>query len=56
MTTDAAAREPQDEPAPYADVWVVLPTYDEADNLPGISRAILEPCPARPSSSSTMVA
>jgi dolichol-phosphate mannosyltransferase len=29
------------ESAPYDDAWVVLPTYDEADNLPGISAAIL---------------
>jgi len=26
--------------------WVVLPTYDEADNLPGISEAILAALPA----------
>jgi dolichol-phosphate mannosyltransferase len=26
--------------------WVVLPTYDEAENLPGISAAILELLPA----------
>ena len=26
--------------------WVVLPTYNEADNLPGISAAILEALPA----------
>jgi dolichol-phosphate mannosyltransferase len=25
--------------------WIVLPTYNEADNLPGISRAILEALP-----------
>ena len=25
--------------------WVVLPTYDEAENLPGIARAILEALP-----------
>jgi dolichol-phosphate mannosyltransferase len=29
----------------HAGTWVVLPTYDEADNLPGISRAILETLP-----------
>jgi dolichol-phosphate mannosyltransferase len=33
------------EPPAYADTWVVLPTYDEADNLPGISAAILERLP-----------
>ncbi len=31
--------------APFADVWVVLPTYDEAANLPGISAAILAALP-----------
>jgi dolichol-phosphate mannosyltransferase len=31
--------------APFRDVWVVLPTYNEADNLPGISEAILERLP-----------
>ena len=45
MTTDVAARRPQDDAAPYTDVWVVLPTYDEAENLPGISRAILDKLP-----------
>lgn len=29
----------------YRDTWVVLPTYDEADNLPGIAAAILERLP-----------
>jgi len=36
-------------PAPAAvgaGVWVVLPTYNEADNLPGISSAILAALPA----------
>jgi dolichol-phosphate mannosyltransferase len=34
-------------PAPNADgVWVILPTYDEADNIEPISRAILEALPA----------
>lgn len=28
-----------------AGTWVVLPTYDEADNLPGISKAILAALP-----------
>jgi dolichol-phosphate mannosyltransferase len=31
--------------SPGAGVWVVLPTYNEADNLPGISSAILEALP-----------
>jgi dolichol-phosphate mannosyltransferase len=29
----------------YADTWVVLPTYNEADNLSGIATAILERLP-----------
>jgi dolichol-phosphate mannosyltransferase len=29
----------------YEDTWVVLPTYDEADNLAGISAAILDRLP-----------
>ncbi len=35
-------------PAPaaaYDDTWVVLPTYNEAENLPGIASAILERLP-----------
>ena len=32
-------------PHPFDDTWVVLPTYDEADNLEGISGAILERLP-----------
>src|SRR5689334_21986922 len=28
-----------------AGVWVILPTYNEADNLPGIAAAILESLP-----------
>lgn len=31
--------------ADYADVWVVLPTYDEIENLPAIAPAILERLP-----------
>ena len=49
----AAARGAVTEPAVsaarsagrYDDTWVVLPTYDEADNLAGISAAILERLP-----------
>ena len=33
------------EAADYADVWVVLPTYNEIDNLPAIAPAILERLP-----------
>jgi dolichol-phosphate mannosyltransferase len=29
----------------HAGTWIVLPTYNEADNLPGISSAILEALP-----------
>jgi dolichol-phosphate mannosyltransferase len=32
-------------PAPGIGTWVVLPTYDEAENLPGIAAAILETLP-----------
>ncbi|HYK95354.1 MAG TPA: polyprenol monophosphomannose synthase [Candidatus Dormibacteraeota bacterium] len=36
-----------DGPAPVgAGTWVVLPTYDEAENLPGIAAAILDALPA----------
>jgi dolichol-phosphate mannosyltransferase len=57
MTDGEAAGTPQDGaaphapeaapplPAPYSDTWVVLPTYDEAENLPGISQAILDQLP-----------
>jgi dolichol-phosphate mannosyltransferase len=31
--------------APFADAWVVLPTYDECQNLPGIAAAILDALP-----------
>jgi len=31
---------------PGAGTWVVLPTYEEAENLPGIAKAILEVLPA----------
>jgi dolichol-phosphate mannosyltransferase len=34
------------EPGPGEGAWVVLPTYDEAANLPGIAAAILESLPA----------
>jgi len=35
-----------DAPAQGTGTWVVLPTYDEAENLPGIAAAILEILPA----------
>jgi dolichol-phosphate mannosyltransferase len=41
-----AVSEPQTATsAPYAGTWVVLPTYNEADNLRPISAAILEALP-----------
>jgi dolichol-phosphate mannosyltransferase len=33
-------------PAPAAETWLVIPTYDEADNLEGIVAATLERLPA----------
>jgi dolichol-phosphate mannosyltransferase len=33
------------DPAPGQGAWVILPTYNEADNLPGIAAAILEALP-----------
>ncbi len=44
--TEATTRtEPSAEPALGSGTWVILPTYNEADNLPGISAAILEALP-----------
>jgi dolichol-phosphate mannosyltransferase len=44
--TDPATRAPSGAPTRDGDgVWVVLPTYDEAQNLPGISAAILAALP-----------
>jgi dolichol-phosphate mannosyltransferase len=37
--------EPSDVQAHYAGTWIVLPTYDEAQNLPGIGEAILAALP-----------
>ena len=37
--------EPTDERPSYVGTWVVLPTYDEAENLPVIAPAILEALP-----------
>ena len=41
--TDTMGTAPDD--APGTGTWVVLPTYNEAENLPGISAAILEALP-----------
>jgi dolichol-phosphate mannosyltransferase len=43
--TSASSPERQGAPGTYSDTWVVLPTYNEADNLPGISAAILDQLP-----------
>jgi dolichol-phosphate mannosyltransferase len=44
--TGATTRpRPATEPALGSGTWVILPTYNEADNLPGISAAILESLP-----------
>jgi dolichol-phosphate mannosyltransferase len=47
MTTRTRS-EPESAPAGAAGdgAWVVLPTYDEAENLPGIAAGILEALPA----------
>jgi dolichol-phosphate mannosyltransferase len=43
---DAALGDPAAAPSDTgAGAWIVLPTYDEADNLPGISAAILAALP-----------
>jgi dolichol-phosphate mannosyltransferase len=41
-----AAHDVTGEAAPGDGTWVVLPTYNEADNLAGIAHAILEALPA----------
>lgn len=49
MTTDRVSSDPlptqPPSSVPGTGVWVVLPTYNEAGNLPGISVAILESLP-----------
>lgn len=46
MVEERAAPVVQESDAvPGAGTWIVLPTYDEAGNLPGISAAILEALP-----------
>ncbi len=44
MSPAASPPDPSADAA-GAGAWIVLPTYDEADNLPGISAAILEALP-----------
>ena len=45
MTTAGAGAQDDTAPRGGAGAWVVLPTYNEADNLPGISTAILGALP-----------
>ena len=42
--TEPAAELP--EGTPPGGIWVILPTYEEADSLPGIARAILDVLPS----------
>jgi dolichol-phosphate mannosyltransferase len=44
VTSHLDRSRPSDD-RPYADTWVVLPTYNEADNLPRIAPAILGQLP-----------
>ncbi len=47
MITPAGSASPSDVPrADGSGTWVVLPTYDESENLPGIAAAILAALPA----------
>jgi dolichol-phosphate mannosyltransferase len=46
MTAEAAHAAEVPSPVAGEGAWVVLPTYNEADNLPGIGWAILEALPA----------
>ena len=45
MTNEPRRRRRAPARKPYADTWVVLPTYNEADNLPEIVPAILARLP-----------
>lgn len=45
MTTENRAIATADEAAAASGTWVVLPTYEEAENLPGIAEAILSAVP-----------
>ena len=42
-----AVASPATEPADHREVWVILPTYNEAENLERIAAAILERLPER---------
>ncbi|HUG47111.1 MAG TPA: polyprenol monophosphomannose synthase [Candidatus Limnocylindria bacterium] len=42
---ESTGRRGRAKAQPYADTWVVLPTYNEADNLPLIAPAILQRLP-----------
>jgi dolichol-phosphate mannosyltransferase len=45
MTSDAAAATTSTAPAVGTGAWVILPTYEEAENLPSIAAAILDALP-----------
>ncbi len=45
MTIDARDTDPPHADAAGTGTWVILPTYEEADNLPGIAAAILGALP-----------
>jgi dolichol-phosphate mannosyltransferase len=45
MESSGASQPAAGDASRYADVWVVLPTYNEKENLPGIVPAILERLP-----------
>ena len=45
MTEPARTMSVDPTPLRHADTWVVLPTYNESQNLPGIAAAILEALP-----------
>lgn len=45
MSEPARATRVAETATPYTDTWVVLPTYNESQNLSGISRAILDVLP-----------
>jgi len=46
LATTATTAPPEASPARGSGVWVILPTYDEADNIGPISAAILDSLPA----------
>ena len=45
MTIGDRDADPRQPDALGAGTWVILPTYEEADNLPGIAAAILSALP-----------